>query len=300
MDTLKARKTKGKTKKAAESTTDAPTIDQAEPRDVVTDLVASNDGPTATDATETATDATDMATDTTPSMDTSKANKKLIVKEEPVVWCDESIAKLFELRYKSELAKKFNSKNNMQKNYANECLAAELSVIMGRTFTVRQINNKFSRLRTAWSTSKLSNPAATGNLRPTNPPSHYDIMLEYWSEKPGMQRETLASTDDVAETDSSEDDDSKSVVVLDGDSNEESTPAKKKHKTLSGKGKDRTGTKKPMAPGDAMAVGFSELKEGLVAMGEALARPLVQQAAPQGTATLDDVLGAIKTHGYGC
>ncbi|KDO32348.1 hypothetical protein SPRG_02826 [Saprolegnia parasitica CBS 223.65] len=300
----KGQKTKGKATTDAEPTTDAPTTDQAEPRDVVADVVATVE--TATDAVttvETAIDETEIATDVTPTKATPQIFKKQIVKEAPVVWCDESISKLFELRYKSELAKKFNSRNNMQKNYAGECLAAELSVLMGRTFTVRQINNKFARMRTAWSTFKPSNPAETGSdPRPTNPPSHYDLMLEYWLEKPGMQRETLASTDDVPDTGSSDDDDDgQSVVVLDDDSDQESAPARKKHKTLSDKGKanDRTGTKKPMALGDAIAVGFSELKEGLVAMSEALARPQIQQAAPQGapqgTASIDDVLRAIKT-----
>ncbi|KAG9398442.1 hypothetical protein AC1031_014626 [Aphanomyces cochlioides] len=72
-------------------------------------------------------------------------SKTSCIKEEPAVWCDESVAKLFMLRYKSDLTKRFESKNNMQKNYAYECLASELSVFMQRTFTSTQVINKVSQ-----------------------------------------------------------------------------------------------------------------------------------------------------------
>ncbi|KDO25375.1 hypothetical protein SPRG_09316 [Saprolegnia parasitica CBS 223.65] len=44
-------------------------------------------------------------------------------------------------------------------------------------------------------------PAPTSRM---SLPKHFDTMMEYWSDKPGLQRESLASTDDVAKSDSSD------------------------------------------------------------------------------------------------
>ena len=64
-----------------------------------------------------------------------------------MAWCDVRVAKLFELRYKSPLTPKFDSKNNSQKKLAYQLLASELSVTMHRTYTSKQIQDKVLHTR---------------------------------------------------------------------------------------------------------------------------------------------------------
>ncbi|ETV68323.1 hypothetical protein H257_15645 [Aphanomyces astaci] len=114
-----------------------------------------------------------------------------------VRWCDESVATLFRLRYDSHLAKRFESKNNAEKKTAYVMLAAELSVAMESDYTVAQVQDKFSKLKTTWAMTKPSNPSDTGNAPLAPLPPHYDIMLEFWGSKKGYQRESLMSTDAI-------------------------------------------------------------------------------------------------------
>ncbi|KAG9409261.1 hypothetical protein AC1031_019512 [Aphanomyces cochlioides] len=89
--------------------------------------------------------------------------KGLRLKDElPLFWCNTSVGKLIELRYKSPLASLFDSKNNNQKKLAYASLAAELSVAMDRTVTSKQIQDKFARMKSECSTSKPFTPMPTG------------------------------------------------------------------------------------------------------------------------------------------
>ncbi|KDO25337.1 hypothetical protein SPRG_09162 [Saprolegnia parasitica CBS 223.65] len=119
------------------------------------------------------------------------AIEKADAKNEPMQWSEATVRKLFELRCDPAQAFRFNSKNNMIKNYANECLVAELSRVMGRKFTVKQVSNKMTRMRGQWAHYKTSMLA--GN-EPVIPPVHFDIMAEYWSEEPGVQRKPKATS----------------------------------------------------------------------------------------------------------
>ncbi|RHZ00282.1 hypothetical protein DYB31_015905, partial [Aphanomyces astaci] len=49
---------------------------------------------------------------------------------------------MFKLRYKSALASRFDSKNNYGKRVAYVMLATELSVVMQREFTAKQVQDK--------------------------------------------------------------------------------------------------------------------------------------------------------------
>ncbi|ETV79615.1 hypothetical protein H257_06875 [Aphanomyces astaci] len=49
-------------------------------------------------------------------------------KKKSASWCDDSVARLFFLRYKTELANRFDSKNNNQKKEAYEMSSALLSI----------------------------------------------------------------------------------------------------------------------------------------------------------------------------
>ncbi|ETW05277.1 hypothetical protein H310_04235 [Aphanomyces invadans] len=102
-------------------------------------------------------------------------------------------------------------------------LATELSVAMKREFTAKQVQDKLAKMKTEWSLSKPSLAAPTGNTPLALEPLHYEVMLEYWGEKVGFQRESLMSTDDVCDDDNSEtkqdhssNDDEESAVVDEG------------------------------------------------------------------------------------
>ncbi|ETV78477.1 hypothetical protein H257_08000 [Aphanomyces astaci] len=58
------------------------------------------------------------------------------------LWCDDSVEKMFMLRYTSALAPRFESKNNYGKGVAYVMLATELSVSMEREFTAKQVQDK--------------------------------------------------------------------------------------------------------------------------------------------------------------
>ncbi|KAG9406352.1 hypothetical protein AC1031_002671 [Aphanomyces cochlioides] len=166
--------------------------------------------------------------------------------EPPLFWCNASVGKLFELRYKSPLASLFDSKNNNQKKLAYASLAAELSIAMDRTFTSKQIQDKFARMKSEWSTSKPSTPMPTGNGKLAKQPCNMDIMLEYWSEKRGMQRESLLSTDDEQTTKPSTRDDAKKTT---------------KRSTFEKHDNGRT-AKKQKSPAEALESGLNAIKDG--------------------------------------
>ncbi|KAG9409266.1 hypothetical protein AC1031_019517 [Aphanomyces cochlioides] len=86
----------------------------------------------------------------------------------PAEWCDESVGHMFRLRYTSALSERFNTKNNNDKKVAFAMLAAELSTLMQRSFTAKQIQDKFSKMKSQWSTSKPQLPHPTGNKGQAN------------------------------------------------------------------------------------------------------------------------------------
>jgi len=63
-------------------------------------------------------------------------------------------------------------------------------------------------MNSQWVKSLPSKPKPTGNRSDKDSevkgngkePPHFDIMLEYWSDKAGFKRESLLSTDDSIET----------------------------------------------------------------------------------------------------
>ncbi|KAF0750648.1 hypothetical protein AaE_006635 [Aphanomyces astaci] len=112
---------------------------------------------------------------------------------------------MFKLRYKSALASRFDSKNNYGKRVAYVMLATELSVVMQREFTAKQVQDKLAKMKTEWSLSKPTLPAPTGNSPRALLPLHYDVMLDYWGEKAGFRRESLISTDDTSDEEISTD-----------------------------------------------------------------------------------------------
>ncbi|RHZ39690.1 hypothetical protein DYB26_014751, partial [Aphanomyces astaci] len=118
------------------------------------------------------------------------------------LWCDDSVEKMFMLRYKSALASRFESKNNYGKRVAYVMLATKLSVSMEREFTAKQVQDKLAKMKSEWSLSKPSLASPTRNETKPPQPMHFDVMLEYWGDKIGYKRESLMSTDDVSEDDS--------------------------------------------------------------------------------------------------
>ncbi|RHY92669.1 hypothetical protein DYB31_012718, partial [Aphanomyces astaci] len=63
-------------------------------------------------------------------------------KKKSASWCEESVARLFFLRYKTELANRFDSKNNNQKKEAYEMLPSELSIDVNRIYSAKQVKDK--------------------------------------------------------------------------------------------------------------------------------------------------------------
>ncbi|CAK4179851.1 unnamed protein product, partial [Aphanomyces euteiches] len=145
----------------------------------------------------------------------------------------------------------------------------------------------------SWSTSRPSNPTPTGNqTKADSLPSHYDIMVEYWSEKRGMQRDNLASTDDVMKLPPMNCERVENANEMDHDFEEKPTP-QKHSKTLSEPNKEGAANKKSKTTADAIGEGLAAVRDGLVSLGKSLAPPPVNSAPPT-AATLDDVLGAIQ------
>ncbi|ETV74869.1 hypothetical protein H257_10908 [Aphanomyces astaci] len=173
-------------------------------------------------------------------------------------------------RKPAKRSRKYQIKAEGQASFWNEAttiaeLRCELSVSMEREFTVLQIQDKLAKLKTEWSMSKPSLPAPTGNVKKVALPQFYDVMLEYWGEKVGFQRESLMSTDDANDYDGG---------AMD--------PAEKSHVSVSRR------------PGDAIEAGLNAVKEGLMFLGTSMAS--VQPPAPiasSGT-SLDDVVRALN------
>ncbi|CAK4949102.1 unnamed protein product [Aphanomyces euteiches] len=99
------------------------------------------------------------------------------------VWCTESVAALFRLRYNSHISFRFNSKNNNQKGLAFSMLASELCTDIRRTFTAKQVQEKLSRLKSEWACSTPKKQKPTGNDVLQPPPAYFDLMQEYWGSK---------------------------------------------------------------------------------------------------------------------
>ncbi|RHY11768.1 hypothetical protein DYB36_001829 [Aphanomyces astaci] len=214
------------------------------------------------------------------------------------LWCDDSVEKMFMLRYKSALASRFESKNNYGKRVAYVMLATKLSVSMEREFTAKQVQDKLAKMKSEWSLSKPSLASPTGNATKPPQPMHFDVMLEYWGDKIGYKRESLMSTDDVSEDDSlqnstdmigdavdlsfvADDDDAKEIKI---EMAEE--PSKKKQKKSSRDAKAKSQS-------ESLEAGFNAIKEGLMFLGTSMSQQPQVQPAPG--ATLDDVLIAIKS-----
>ncbi|KAF0706623.1 hypothetical protein AaE_014022 [Aphanomyces astaci] len=105
------------------------------------------------------------------------------------LWFDDSVEKMFMLRYKSALAPRFESKNNYGKRVAYVMLATELSVSMEREFTAKQVQDKLAKMKSEWSLSKPRLARPTGNATKPPQPMHFDVILEYWGEEIEMAEE---------------------------------------------------------------------------------------------------------------
>ncbi|EQC29840.1 hypothetical protein SDRG_12387 [Saprolegnia diclina VS20] len=234
--------------------------------------------------------ATAPGSATPPSSTTTKTYKKRKIKRteteskpEPVYWCDDSVRKLLELRYDPSQASQFNSTNNMTKKGANLRLAAELSRLVGRTFSVKQISNKITRLRTTWAAyqaSLLESPESPPD--PDTLPIHLDVMMAFWSDTPNAQLESLASTNNVDNSNGDNDQSS---------SESEEDVIQKKRKTSQC---DKRSTKKPRSPPEVVKARVASVRDELVPMGQTVAESPTATLMMPGSATLDDVLGAIK------
>ncbi|KAG9412324.1 hypothetical protein AC1031_015250 [Aphanomyces cochlioides] len=195
------------------------------------------------------------------------ARKKRSTKQESASWCDESVAMLFRLRFSSDITRRFKSKNNFDKKIAYSFLASELSARMKREFTVKHIQNKFSKLQQEWSKSNPSLPTPTGNVPLEKPPAYFDIMMEYWGSKPGYRRETLMSSDPQAASSGVESDVDYDCDFDEGhdfDSEEESQQVlehqKKKCKKMT----------KAKTQAETLESGFQAVKEGLLGLGASM------------------------------
>ncbi|ETV74818.1 hypothetical protein H257_10879 [Aphanomyces astaci] len=210
---------------------------------------------------------------------------------------------MFKLRYKSALASRFDSKNNYGKRVAYVMLATELSVVMQREFTAKQVQDKLAKMKTEWSLSKPTLPAPTGNSPQTLLPLDYDVMLDYWGEKAGFRRESLMSTDDVSDEEISTDknDNNPDNASL---SDDERYAGEKAQQPEQNKIKTNGKSKKTTSPSESLEAGFTAIKEGLMFLGSAMAQQTpshqVMAAAPTpatqtiSVTTLDDVLSTIK------
>ncbi|KAG9404993.1 hypothetical protein AC1031_004096 [Aphanomyces cochlioides] len=81
-------------------------------------------------------------------------------------------------------------------------LASEMTIALKRSFDSKQVQDKvLSKMKADWAMSNPSLPAQTGNDAKGIQPAYFDIMMEYWSDKKGYQREPLFSTDDPNDDD---------------------------------------------------------------------------------------------------
>ncbi|KAG9399279.1 hypothetical protein AC1031_012233 [Aphanomyces cochlioides] len=124
------------------------------------------------------------------------AKRRKASKQPRSIWSDESVHRLFELRFKSHISQRFMSKNNSGKRVAYVMLAAELSVDMQSEFTPKQAQDKLAKMKVEWSVSNPSLAQPTGHSARPPQPQHFDIMMEFWGSKVGYQRESLLTTDD--------------------------------------------------------------------------------------------------------
>ncbi|KAG9398191.1 hypothetical protein AC1031_014790 [Aphanomyces cochlioides] len=179
------------------------------------------------------------------------ARKKRSTKQESASWCDESVAMLFRLRYSSDITRRFKSKNNFDKKIAYSFLASELSARMKREFTVKHIQNKFSKLQQEWSKSNPSLPTPTGNVPLEKPPAYFDIMMEYWGAASSGVESDLDYDCDFDEG-------------HDFDSEEES------QQVLEHQKKKRKKMTKAKTQAETLESGFQAVKEGLLGLGASM------------------------------
>ncbi|KAG9415178.1 hypothetical protein AC1031_008611 [Aphanomyces cochlioides] len=211
-------------------------------------------------------------------------------------WCDDSVAKMFALRYKSPLEQRFNSKNNADKKVAYVMLAAELSLAMNREFSVVQVQDKFQKMKAAWSLSKPSNPSPTGNDCKPPLPANFEIMQEYWGSKAGYRRESLMSTDDSNDDELASKHDvvpNKKRLLDDLIESELSDDEKHPDNQKPSKQKKQSNRTKTKTQGKSLEAGFNAIKDGLIFLGSSLAT-VNNQASNSNVATMDDVLKAIN------
>ncbi|ETV65969.1 hypothetical protein H257_17447 [Aphanomyces astaci] len=196
------------------------------------------------------------------------------------LWDDDGVAALFRLRYKSELSARFYSKNNADKKTAYVMLAAELSVATEKEYSVAQVQDKFAKMKSAWSLSKPSNAIETGNAPSAPLPPHYDVMLEYWSDKKGYQRESLMSTDENE--------------IVNHINVKQESGSECEEEMLRSRKKKKSNPSKSKSHSEALEAGFMAIKEGLIHLGSSLSAAPSPQPTPPTGATLDDVLQAIQ------
>ncbi|KAH9104778.1 hypothetical protein AeMF1_019271, partial [Aphanomyces euteiches] len=223
------------------------------------------------------------------------SKKKLKSKPSPLsVWCNESVASLFFLRYRSHLKQSFESKNNHTKKVAFEILAAELSAEMRREFTAKQCQDKFARMKAERSVSKPTIPAPTGNDELPPQPLHFEIMQDYWGTKLGFQRESLLATDDCSDAEVAS-------VGLDSSESEKNINNERVKRmndtTISNRERKKAKREHVKTQSEALEAGFNAMKEGLISLGQSIASVQTQQPTPQpqnNQDTLKEILQAVQ------
>ncbi|CAK4692904.1 hypothetical protein LEN26_003163 [Aphanomyces euteiches] len=93
-------------------------------------------------------------------------------------WCNQSVRLLFQLRFDTELRKKFDERDNRAKRAGYEMLASKLSEQMSRKYDNAQVQQKLSQLHTVWTKYKPQEDESA-----TNRPAYYDLMVKYWGDQ---------------------------------------------------------------------------------------------------------------------
>ncbi|KAG9397931.1 hypothetical protein AC1031_016349 [Aphanomyces cochlioides] len=165
-------------------------------------------------------------------------------------------------------------------------LASEMTIALKRSFDSKQVQDKLtvSKMKADWAMSNPSLPAQTGNDAKCIQPAYFDIMMEYWSDKKGYQRESLFSTDDP-----NDDDDNSSHGSDSASSDSEQELSQSKRRRVKNTMK-KTQEKKQRSQAEAIESGFAAVKDGLIAMAGAIAIP-----SQPPSSSFDSVLEILQT-----
>ncbi|ETV89886.1 hypothetical protein H310_15274 [Aphanomyces invadans] len=151
-----------------------------------------------------------------------------------------------------------------------------------KEFSVAQVQDKFLKMKAAWALTKTWSSSKTGNGPASALPLHYDVMMEFWSDKKGFQRYSLMSTDEALVEPKNE---IKQEQELKSDS-ETDKSFTRPPKTIK--------AAKPKSYSEALDAGLMATKDGLIHLGTSMAATQAPAPAPPSGATLDDVLRAIQ------